>query len=127
MQLVAPHIYDVHSLDCRARQEISLVTPTFDPAQSGSGSGGGMFRPGGHILIVPQGSAIAILDLERGVIYATTPLGAEAWGTLVEGARPPRPKMVEGQSEPADDEDHHEWARIAGYLLDRRIIEPAAD
>ena len=100
------------------------MTPTFDPAQPGSTDG--LFRPGQHILVVPQGSAIAILDLERGVMYAATPLGAESWSMLVGNKRPSRRTVAEAQSG-SDDEDGREWARIAGYLLDRRIIEPAAD
>jgi hypothetical protein len=95
------------------------VTPFFNPAHPGQPAA--LFRPAEHVLVVPQGSAIAILDLERGVTYATTPLGAEAWGMLVGGARPPRQKMVEGQ--PDDDEGAHARAQIAGYLLDRQIIE----
>jgi len=101
------------------------VTPSFDPAQPGSGDG--LFRPGEHILVVPQGNAIAILDLERGVMYATTPLGAESWSMLVGNKNPSRRTLAESRSGPDDDEDRHEWARIAGYLLDRRIIEPVAD
>jgi hypothetical protein len=100
------------------------VTPTFDPAQPGSG--GGMFRPGEHILVLPEGSAIAILDLERGVMYATTPLGAESWSMLVGNTRSSRRTVAEAQSG-SDDEDGREWARVAGYLLDRRVIEPATD
>jgi hypothetical protein len=96
------------------------VTPFFNPAHPGRPAG--IFRPADHILVVPQGSAIAILDLERGVVYATTPLGAESWSTLVGGARPPRQKMVEGR--PDDDEGAHARAQMAGYLLDRRVIEP---
>ena len=96
------------------------MIPSFDPAQPGPTPG--LFRPADHVLVVPQGSAIAILDLERGVVYATTPLGAEAWGTLVGGARPPRQKMVEGR--PEDDEGAHVRAQMAGYLLDNWVIEP---
>jgi len=57
------------------------MTPSFDPAHPGTPAG--LFRPAEHVLVVPQGSALAILDLDRGIMYATTPWGAEAWGTLV--------------------------------------------
>jgi hypothetical protein len=96
------------------------MTPSFNPAHPGPPAG--LFRPADHVLVVPQGSAIAILDLDRGVVYATTPIGAESWGALVEGTRLPRNVVPEGQS---GQEDRHPWARVAGYLLDRRIIEPA--
>lgn len=96
------------------------MIPFFDPARSGPLSG--LFRPADHVLVLPEGSVIAILDLERGVVYATTPLGAESWGTLVGGARPPRQKMVEGQ--PDDDEGAHARTQMAGSLLERRVIEP---
>jgi hypothetical protein len=101
------------------------VTPSFDPAQPGSGDG--FFRPGEHILVVPQASTLAILDLDHGVMYATTPLGAESWRRLVSDERPPRRTVAEARCGPVDEEDRHIWARIAGYLLDRRIIEPVAD
>jgi hypothetical protein len=97
------------------------VIAFFNPAHPGPAAG--LFRPGEHVLVVPQGSAMAILDLERGVMYATTPLGAESWDTLVGGARPARQKMVEGQSGPVDDEGAQARAQMAAYLLDCRIIE----
>jgi hypothetical protein len=96
------------------------VTPSFDPAHPGSPDG--LFRPAEHVLVVPEGSTIAILDLDRGVMYATTPLGAESWNTLVGGARPRQQKMVEGQ--PDHDEGAHARAQIADYLLDRRVLRP---
>jgi hypothetical protein len=98
-----------------------LVTPSFDTAHPGFPSG--LFRPAEHVLAVPQGSAIAILDLDRGVVYATTPVGAESWSALVHGTRLPREVAAERQS---GQEDRHPWAEVAGYLLDRRIIEPVA-
>jgi len=102
------------------------VTRSFDPAHPGPAEG--LFRPADHVLALPQGSAIAILDLERGVVYATTPFGAESWSTLVGGARPPHRAVVEAKATSGsdDDEGRDAWARIAGYLLDRRIIEPVA-
>jgi len=98
------------------------VTHSFDPAHPGPPAA--LFRPADHVLVVPQGSAIAILDLLRGVMYATTPFGAESWSTLVSGPRTPHHSVAHAASEPGDDESCDAWARIAGYLLDRRIIEP---
>ena len=85
----------------------------------------GLFRPTGHVLVVAEGSALAILDLERGVVYATTPFGGESWSTLVGGGRPPHRAVGTG-SERGEEEGGDAWARIAGYLLDRRIIEPVS-
>ncbi len=96
------------------------MTPSFDPAHPGSPDG--LFRQTEHVIVVPQGSTIAILDLDRGVMYATTPLGAESWQTLVRGARPPRQKMVKGRSDA--DEGAQARAEMAGYLLDRQVIAP---
>jgi hypothetical protein len=98
------------------------VTRSSKPARSGPSEG--LFRPAEHIAVVPQGSAIAILDLERGVMYATTPFGAEAWRSLVGSAPVPRRTVDEAVDSPANQEGSDSWARIAGYLLDRRIIEP---
>jgi hypothetical protein len=100
------------------------VTPSFDPAYPGPPDG--LFRPAHHVLVMPQGSAIAILDLERGLVYATTPFGAESWSTLVGEGRPPHRMVAQSSTGSDDDEDRHAWARIAGYLLDGRIIEPVA-
>jgi hypothetical protein len=100
------------------------VTRSFDPAHPGFTDG--PFRQADHVLVVPQGSAIAILDLERGVVYATTPYGAESWSTLVGGAKPLLRAVAETQSGPDDDEGSDARPRIAGYLLDRRIIDPVA-
>jgi hypothetical protein len=85
----------------------------------------GLFRPAGHVLVVAEGSALAILDLERGVVYATTPFGAESWSTLVGGGRPPH-RAVEAGSEHGEQEGRDAWAGIAGYLLDRRVIKPVS-
>jgi hypothetical protein len=100
------------------------VTPSFDPAHPGPAAG--LLRPADHVLVVPQGSTIAILDLERGVVYAATPLGAEIWSTLVGDAKPSQGTAAEVRSEPGADEARDAWARIAGYLLDRLVIEPVA-
>ena len=99
------------------------MTRSLDPAHPDPIDG--LFRPTGHVLVVAEGSALAILDLERGVVYATTPFGAESWTTLVDGGRPPR-VAGEAGSELAEEEGRDAWAGIAGYLLDRRIIEPAS-
>jgi hypothetical protein len=98
------------------------VTPSFDTSHPGSPLG--LFRPAEHVLVMPQGSAIAILDLERGVVYATTSVGAESWSMLVAGTRPANGRVAE-PSGPDDHEDAQAWAQMAGYLLDRRIIELA--
>jgi hypothetical protein len=100
------------------------VTRSFDSAHAGPADG--LFRPADHVLVIPQGSVIAILDLERGVVYATTPFGAESWSALVGGVRLPHQAVAETSSGPDHDEGRDAWARIAGYLLDRRIIEPVA-
>lgn len=88
----------------------------------------GFFRPGDHIVVVRQGSALAILDLERAVMYATTPFGAESWAALIGKGPAPPPAVAEAGTgvESADDENVEAWARIASYLLDRGIIEPVA-
>jgi hypothetical protein len=99
------------------------VTRCFDSARAGSG--GGLFRPGDHVLVLEQGSALAILDLERGVVYATTPFGAESWNVLVGSTDPRRRAVRESRSSGCDNEEGREgWARFASYLFDRRIIEP---
>ena len=90
------------------------------------GPADGLFMPADHVLVVPQGSALAILDLEQGFVHATTPFGAESWSTLVGSARPPHQAVAEARSRPGDEEGRDAWARIAGYLLDHRIIEPVA-
>ena len=84
----------------------------------------GFFRPADHILVVPQGSAVTILDLDRGDMYATTPFGAAAWSTLVGGARPPHQAVAEARRGFRSGRGRDAWARIAGYLLDQHLIEP---
>ena len=100
------------------------MVPSFDPAQRGSPDG--LFRPTEHVLVVPQGSTLAILDLEHGVVYATTPLGAESWRMLVGDAISAHRAVAEARRGPGDEEGRHPWARVAGFLLDHRIIEPVA-
>jgi hypothetical protein len=99
------------------------VTRSLDSAHSSPIDG--LFRPAGHVLVVAEGSVLAILDLERGVVYATTPFGAESWSTLVDGRRPPHWAVGTG-SERGEEEGGDAWAMIAGYFLDRRIIEPVS-
>ena len=96
---------------------------SFDPAHSGLAAG--PFRPADHVVVVPQGSGVAILDLEHGVVYATTPFGAAAWSTLVGGAKPSHRAVAEARRGPGQRKGRDARARIAGYLLDRRLIEPA--
>ena len=98
------------------------MTRSFNPAQPYPIDG--LFRPAGHVLVVAEGSALAILDLEWGVVYATTPFGTESWSTLVDPARPPRPSIANARNGTGDDEGGDAWAGLVGYLLDRRIIEP---
>lgn len=100
------------------------MIPSSNPALPVSADG--LFRPAEHVVVVRQGSAIAILDLERAVVYATTPFGAESWASLVGEARAPHQAAAETGRQPTDDENADAWARIAGYLLDCRIIEPVA-
>jgi hypothetical protein len=100
------------------------VTRSFDPAHPRPAAG--LFRPADHVLVVPQGSAITILDLEKGVVYATTPFGAAAWSTLVGDVRPPRRVVAEARRGSSAGRGRDAWARIAGFLLDRRLIEPAS-
>jgi hypothetical protein len=97
------------------------VTPLSHPEPPALADG--LFMPADHVVVVRQGSAIAILDLERAVVYATTPFGAEAWASLVGGAGAHRAKGEAGQVS-AEDEASDAWARVAGYLLDCRIMEP---
>jgi hypothetical protein len=99
------------------------VTRSLDSAHSNPIDG--LFRAAGHVLVVAEGSVLAILDLERGVVYATTPFGAESWSTLVDGRRPPHRAVGTG-SERGEEEGGDAWAMIAGYFLDRRIIEPVS-
>jgi hypothetical protein len=54
-------------------QEVSLVTFSIDPSPGGPDTG--RFRPADHALAVRQGDALAILVLERGVVYALTRSG----------------------------------------------------
>lgn len=100
------------------------MTHPFDPAHPRPAAE--LFRPADHALVVPQGSAVTILDLEQGVIYATTPFGAAAWSTLVGGARPPHQAVAEARRGFRSGKGRDALARIAGYLLDRRLIEPVA-
>ena len=85
----------------------------------------GLFRPADHVLAVPQGSAVMILDLDKGTVYATTPFGAAAWTTLVGDTRAVHLAVAELRTGPRNGKGSDAWARIAGYLLDRRLIEPA--
>ena len=100
------------------------MTRSFDPAHPRPTAG--LFRPADHVLVVPQGSAISILDLEQGVAYATTPFGAAAWSTLVGGAKPAHRAVAEARRGSGNTKGRDMWARIADYLLDRRLIEPVA-
>jgi hypothetical protein len=100
------------------------VTRPFDPAHPRLAAT--RFRAADHVLVVPQGSAVAILDLEKGIAYATTPFGAAAWSRLVGSARLSHRVVAEVRSGSPDREGRDSWARIAGYLLDRHLIEPVA-
>lgn len=100
------------------------MTRSFHPGHSRPAAR--LFRPPGHVLVVPQGSAVTILDLEQGIVYATTPFGAMAWSTLVGGAKPSHRAVAEGRRGSGSDKGRDMWARIADYLLDRHLIEPVA-
>jgi hypothetical protein len=90
---------------------------------------GGLFRAGEHVAVVCSGSVIAILDLERGTFYAATPEAADAWAALVEGRTPYGGAGREGSRAPAPEQGAADsaavLARIAGYLLEQRLIEPS--
>jgi hypothetical protein len=73
----------------------------------------GLFRAAGHVVVVRSGSALALLDLERGILFATTPDAAEAWQILVDG------RKVDAPVQAAET-----LATLANYLLDRQLIEP---
>jgi hypothetical protein len=75
----------------------------------------GLFRAAGHVVVVRSGSALALLDLERGILFATTPDAAEAWQILVDG------RNVNGSVHARATET---LAALADYLLDRQLIEP---
>jgi hypothetical protein len=100
------------------------VTHSFDPAHPRPTAG--PFHPAAHVMVVPQGSAVTILDLEQGIVYATTPFGAAAWSTLVGGGRSPHRRVAEARRGSGNGNGRDAWARIADYLLDRRLIEPVA-
>ena len=84
----------------------------------------GLFRPASHVLAARQGAAIAILDLDHGAVYATTPFGAESWESLVGDTLPSRRAVSEAGGDPGGEEGPESWAGVAGYLLDRKLIEP---
>jgi hypothetical protein len=67
------------------------------------------------VIVVRSGSALALLDLERGILFATTPDAAEAWQILVDG------RNVDG---PVHATAAKTLAALADYLLDRQLIEP---
>lgn len=100
------------------------MTPSFEPAHPGHTDG--LFRAADHVVALPEGSALAILDLKRGLVYATTPFGAESWSTLVGRARGRGRVVEEASGEPGAKEGRDAWARIAGFLSDRGLIEPIA-
>lgn len=96
------------------------MTPTFDPNRPDPAAG--LFRPAKHVVVWPQGSTLTILDLDRGLCYATTPVGADSWNMLV-GAKEARRGNRQAVAKTTEAEDSHSWVRVAAYLLDRRIIE----
>ena len=75
----------------------------------------GLFRAAGHVMVVPAGSALAVLDLEHGLLFATTPEGAEAWRILVDGRKADAPVHGAGVDT---------LASLADVLLQSRLIEP---
>ena len=101
------------------------MTRSFHPAHPDAVRA--LFRPVGHVLALPEGSSLTILDLDRGIAYATTPFGAESWHSLVSGAGAPRDGLLQAPDGGDGAEDRDAWARVAGYFLDRRIIEPVED
>jgi hypothetical protein len=99
-----------------------LMTPFFDPSRPSPGAG--LFRTADHIVILPSGSTLTILDLDQGLCYASTPLGADGWRMLVGKTEAPQGSEQE-KARGAEDDDGRAWVRVAAYMLDRRIIEPA--
>jgi hypothetical protein len=81
------------------------------------------FRAGAHVFVVHCGAALAILDLERGALYAMTPSGTDAWIGLVDGRRPDGGE-VDARRKMDADEDSELGVRIADFLLKQRLIEP---
>lgn len=84
----------------------------------------GLFRAAAHVLSMPHGAVLALLDLEHGIYHATTPFGAEAWATLVNGEQLERRVKDSRWEEPSQEEGPVEQAGVVDYLLDRRLIEP---
>jgi hypothetical protein len=80
-----------------------------------------LFRAGTHVAAVRSGSALAIIDLERGTLHAASPDGADAWAVLVE-------VQTQGPGESdlpeAAGETRVIIAWVADYLLERCLIEP---
>jgi hypothetical protein len=90
------------------------MTADHDPERS-LAPPAGLFRAAGHVVVVRSGSALALLDLERGILFATTPDTAEAWQLLVDGLKAGAPVLATAVKE---------LAALADYLLDRQLIEP---
>ena len=81
------------------------------------------FRPGTHVAAVHCGSALAILDLERGTLHAASPDGADAWASLVEGLETQARAASNAPEVPAGDESRALTVWVADYLLERCLIE----
>jgi hypothetical protein len=96
------------------------VSRDLDPAHPGPSPG--LFQPTRHVFVVTQGSTLAILDLERGVVHATTPFGADAWEMLV-GGRSPSVREEGGSGAGVESKGGEAWSLVAGYFYDHRLIE----
>jgi hypothetical protein len=84
----------------------------------------GLFRASPHVHAIPLGSVLTVVDLEYGAYYATTPFGAETWTALVDGKEVGGGVSDGGWGDPSDDEGPTGRARVADFLLQRRLIEP---
>jgi hypothetical protein len=82
-----------------------------------------LFRPGAHVAAVHCGSALAILDLERGTLHAASPDGTDAWASLVECLQTQARAESDAPEVPASDESRALMAWVADYLLERCLIE----
>jgi hypothetical protein len=92
------------------------------PSQTSSG----LFQPTAHVVSVPIASTIAILDLDRGTMHATTPGGARAWASLIDDTPLQRRSAARPQGERLYREDARILADMTDYLLKHSLVEPNA-
>jgi hypothetical protein len=78
--------------------------------------GESFFRARGHVIIVPAGSGLAILDLDRGALFAGTPEAADALDALVRD-------RAKGDTMRGGAGSAVAW--VADFLLAFRLIQPS--